>query len=317
MKALTAILSDSEFLASVEADRARAAWEKKGYVAEEISSEETHAVFGALDTPSLFGDGRLVIVKGPGAPLEKEAERLADWAASPPPGMAAILVLGRSAKLKKALGRAADVVEVNAPKPWETADWLARFVKGRGRTISAEAAAAVVESVGTDLRELANAAEQLMLATTGSIAIETVTRMFRGIDSQLYTFLDAVLKRDRASSLKHLGALLGAGEHHPLVLTATLAKQFKALAGAKGAGRMPAAALAKDLDVSVGYVNRAYKHGRNFSPEEIRRAFRLIADADDTLKGGERGNDLPEPILLELLVAELSGDRPAAAVRRR
>jgi DNA polymerase-3 subunit delta len=317
MRALTVILSDSEFLAALEAGRARAAWEKKGYVAEELTSEEPQPIFIALDTPSMFGDGRLVIVRGPGAPLEKEAERLAAWAASPPPGMAAILVLGRSMKLKKALGRHAEVIELAMPKPWETADWLVKFLKARARTITREAAAAVVDALGTDLRELANAAEQLTLATTGTIGVDTATRMFRGLDSQLYTFLDAILQRDRAASLKHLGALMGSGEYHPLVLAATLAKQFKAIAGAKDAGRMPAAALAKELDVSVGYVNRAYKHGANFSPDEVRRAFRLIADADDTLKGGERGNELPEPILMELLVAELTGDRPVAAGRRR
>jgi DNA polymerase-3 subunit delta len=317
VKPLTLISSDNEFLSSLELDRVRAHWEQAGYTIEELPAEDNQAIFNALDTPSLFGDGRCVIVRGPGAAIEKAADRLVAWAESPPPGLAAVLVVGRAAKLKKALGRHADVLDLAAPKPWETPEWVVRFMKGRGRQVSKEAAATLVEAVGTDLRELANACEQLTLATSGKIGPDTVARLFRGLDAQLYTFLDALLQRDRAQALRLLGSLLGAGEYHPLVLTATLAKQFRALAAAKGSERMAAATMAKQLDVTVGYVNRAYKHGRNFAPDEVRRAYRLIADADDRLKGGERGNDLPERILMELLVGELTGDRPAAAARRR
>lgn len=312
MKALTVISSENEFLASLELDRVRGAWEAKGYVPEEYPTDEVQAIFSAIDTPSMFGDGRLVVARGPAQPLDKEVERLSSWAASPPPELALVLVLGRATKLLKGLGRHAEVFEVAAPKPWEVADWLVRFLKARGRTMKKDAATAMVEAVGGDLRELANGAEQLMLSTSGAIGIETVHRLFRGLDSQLYTFLDAVMARDRSASLSHLGALVGTGEYHPLVLTATLAKQFKALAGAKGAAKTAAPALAKDLDLSVGYVKRAFKHGRNFSSEEVRRAFRLIADADDTLKGGERGNEMPERLVVELLVGELTGERAGA-----
>lgn len=316
MKALTLILAGDEFLASLELDRVRAHWEGKGYTIEEVSAEDPRALFYALDTPTMFGDGRFVFVRGSAAALEKETERLASWAEDPPPGLAAALVLGRAAKLKKALGRHADVVEVSAPKPWETAEWSVRFAKGRGRVLTKEASIVLVEVLGSDLRELATAIEQLMLATSGTIGVDTVRRLFRGHDAQLYTFLDSLLARDRASALRHLGSLVGAGEYHPLVLTATLAKQFRALAAAKGETRAPAPALAKELDVAVGYVKRAFKHGRNFGADEVRRAFRLIADADDTLKGGERGNELPDRLLLEMLVADLAGDRPAHAGRR-
>ena len=57
-------------------------------------------------------------------------------------------MVSRATKLKKALGRGAEVIEVAAPKPWETADWLVKFLKGRGRIITKDAATALVEAVG-------------------------------------------------------------------------------------------------------------------------------------------------------------------------
>lgn len=316
MKALTIIASDSEFLASLELGRIRAAWEKKGYAVEELTTEDPAAVFNALDTQSLFGDGRFVIVRGPATPLEEHAERLAAWASDPPPALAAALVVSRSAKLRKAVGVAADVYEPEPPKPWAVADWLVKHVKGNGRIITKDAAAALVEALGTDLRELATAAEQLMNATSGSIGVDTVGRMFRGLESALYTFLDALMQRDRSAALRHLAALLRSGTH-PLEVTMSLAKQLRALAAAREAGRTPAAVLAKELDVSIGYANRALKHGRNFDAGEVRRAFRLLADADLALKGGQLGEDNPPELVVEMLVGEICGDRPAPAAPRR
>jgi DNA polymerase III delta subunit len=227
------------------------------------------------------------VVRGSAADLEDSAEQLAAWAESPPEGIAAVLVVDRSAKLRKALGARADVIELDSPKPWETADWLVKFLKGRGRVIKKDAAEALIEAVGTDLRDIAMSAEQLTMATTGTIGIDTVNKLFRGLESALYTFLDALLQRDRASALRHVGALMRSGEH-PLV-----------------------------LGVSTGYVNRSYKHGRNFDAGEIRRAVRLLADADLALKGGMLGEDNPPELVMELLVSEIAGEGRMAAARRR
>lgn len=315
MKPLTLILSDSEFLASLELERVRGAWTAKGYTVEETDVADAQAIFYALDTQSLFGDGRFVIIRGTAQQLDPHADRFAAWAGSPSPGVAAAIVAGRSQKLRKALGTRADLREVAAPKPWETADWVVRYVKGLGRSISRDAATALVEHLGTDLRELATAVEQLTLATSGSIGVEVVNKLFRGLESQVYVFLDAILKRDRSAALRHLGALMRAGQH-PLAIHATLTRQFRALAAVKGQGRPDASALARELDLTPGHINRASKHARAFDPAEVRAGFRALADADLSLKGGEAGDDRPDALIMELLVADLC-QPPAALSPRR
>jgi len=316
MKPLALILSDSEFLASLELEQVRAQWMKKGYAVEEVDPLDAQAVFYALDTQSLFGDGRFVVIRGTAQQLEQHADRFKAWAQSPPPEVAAAIVVGRSQKLKKALGGVADVREAAGPKPWETADWLVRHVKGLGRQMRKEAAEALVEHLGTDLRELATAVEQLTLATNGPIGVDVVNKLFRGLESQVWVFLDTVLRRDRSQALRHLHALVRGGQH-PLAVHATLARQFRALAAVKGEGRVNANELARELDLTPAYINRATKNGRNFDPSEVRRAFRLLADADLALKGGEFGDDRPDELILEVLVAEICGDHPVAAGARR
>jgi DNA polymerase-3 subunit delta len=318
VKQLTLILSDSEFLRALELDRLRARFAKDGFDVEEVAAADAQAVAYAIDTPSLFGGGRLVVVRGDSKDIDALAERFVAWAERPPEGIAVAVVAGGAAKLRKAVGTRAEIVDVAAPKPWETADWLVRFVKARTRVMTKDAAVALTEALGTDLRDLASAIEQLMSATSGQIGVDTVARQFRGFESKIYTFLEAVVQRDRSASLKHLGALLRSGDSHPLQVHAALANQFRAVAAARDVARTPAAQLAKELELSVGYVNRAFKHGRNFDTGEIRRAFRLLAEADLNLKGGfERSEDQPAELVLELLVAEICGDRPAPVQRAR
>jgi DNA polymerase III delta subunit len=57
-----------------------------------------------------------------------------------------------------------------------------------------------------------------------------------------------------------------------------------------------------------GQVKRAMRRSRNFSPDEIRRAYRLVADADLAFKSED-----DDPLVLELLVDEIAG--PARASR--
>lgn len=314
MKQLALIVSESEFLASLELERVRAHWTKKGYAAEELGTEDLQALFYALDTPSLLGDGRFIVVRGSARDLDAAADRLASWAADPPPGIAVAIVLSSATKLKKALGARAEVLEPASPKPWETADWVVRHTKGVGRVISKEAAAALVEAVGTDLRDLATAVEQLTTATKGSIGPDEVQRLFRGMETALYTFLDAILQRDVAASFRHLGALIRTGTH-PLQIVNALGHQLRALALARDPARAPAAQIARELGVAVGYANRAQRAARNFDASEVRRAFRALAEADLALKGGMDGDDTPPELVMERLVAELCGERRAAARR--
>lgn len=309
MKPVVLIACDEEFLAARALERVRARLEGEGYGTQEIPPEDLLGLMYALETPSLLDAGRLIVVRDADRLGADALKRIAAWAASGPQKVRLALLAARGAKIAKALGETAEVLEIRAPPPWETAGWLVTWLKGLGRKITPEAAQALVEAVGNDLRDLASAADVLCASSEGVIDPPAVARMFRGAESQVWSFVDAALGGDRAAALRHLRALLAHGEN-PIGIHVALTRQLRTVALVRGGDRKPAAVLAKELGVKEGAVKRAFRQARALDDAAIRRAFRVMADADRALKGGEQGEGAPPDLVLELLVADLT-EEPA------
>lgn len=308
MKPVVLILADDEFLGDDALAGVRAEYAAKGFEVEERAAREAQELAYALGTLSLLGGGRLVVVRDAADLTADTAKQVAAWAADAPPGVALALV-GGGARLRKALGDAAQVIEVPSVR-FREAEWLVERARSRGGRMAREAAQALVEAVGTDLRELATALDQLTSSVDGPIEVADVHGLFRGLETELWNFIDAVFDRDRGGAHARLQTLLARGEN-AIGITTALANQLRLIALVRGE-RRPTSGLARELGVKEGKLRRALRQAKNFGPEEIRRAYRLLADGDVALKGGERGEDEPAEIVLELLVAEILGDaRPA------
>lgn len=302
MKAATLIVSEDEFLAAEALDAIRRDAEAAGFAREEIDPGAAHGLLYALGTPSLFDAGRLIVVRD-AQDLPKEAvETIAAWAANPHEGIVlALIAAGAKAdKLAKALGSGVAVQKIAAPPPWETAKWLAQRVRGRQGKISPEAAGALVDALGTDLREIAAAADQLLQENDGVVDVRLVGTRFHGLESKVYEFVDAVLERDQSQALKRLRSLIEHGEN-AIGVVAALARQLRLVAAVKDGPRMPAEAIARDMGARPGQVKRAFRQARNFEPSEIRRAYRLLAEADLALKSEDQ-----DDLILDLLVEEIT-----------
>ena len=312
MKALTLIAADDEFLGDEALEQVRERFTARGFTQEERSAKGLQDLFYSLETPSLLGGGRLVVVKD-GAELSGESlRRIAAWAGAPADGVALVLLGGT--KMKKSLADVADVIEIRSVR-FREAEWVTSRMKRLGRRITREGALALVEAVGSDLRELATAIDQLLTTEADPIDVPAVSALFRGIETEIWNFVDAVFDRDRPAAFARLGSLLARGENAIGLVTA-LANQLRLIAIAREAGRTPVAALARELGVKEGKLRRALRQARNVEGRDIRRAFRLLADADVALKGGDRGEDEPDALVLELLVAELVGGEALATPRR-
>lgn len=312
MKAVRIIASGDDFLAGLELEPLRAKARERGFAEEEVPAAEPAALANALDTRSLFDAGKLVIVPDADDAKDPTIQVIARWATDPQPDVRLILMCSTPSatkRLVKALGEHAELKTPDDVPPWETPGWVLKRAKALGRRMTPDASKALVEALGTDLRELAGAVEQLAATTPdgGTIDAAAVAVQFRGIESKLHEFVDALFDRDRVQALRRLRALTGHGEH-PLVILATIASQLRVLALLSGPERRSAAAVAKELGIKEGRVKRAMRRARNFTPDEIRNAYRLVADADLSLKS--EGED---PLVLELLVDEIAG--PARASR--
>ena len=312
MKSVRIIAASDDFLADLELGPLRAKARERGFAEEEIPAAEAAALANALETMSLFDAGKLVIVPDADEAKEPALAVMARWAADPQPDVRLVLMSGTPAgtkRLVKALGENAEVRTPDNVPPWETPGWVVKRAKALGKRMTPDAGKALVDALGTDLRELASAVEQLAtsLPDGASIDAAAVAMQFRGIESKLHEFVDALFDRDRAQALRRLRALVAHGEH-PLAILATVVNQLRIFAVLSGGERRSAAAVAKELGIKEGRVKRAMRRARNFTPDEIRTAYRLAADADLALK-----SEADDPLVLELLVDEIAG--PARASR--
>jgi thiamine pyrophosphate-dependent acetolactate synthase large subunit-like protein len=132
-----------------------------------------------LATASLFGGGRVVVVQEAEALDGPARAAVLALAADPSPATAVVLravAPGRQAKFFKDVQRHAAVVQVAKLRPSERASWLRAEVRRLGRKADEAAVAALVDTVGQDLRELAGAvAGNLGLVLDG--LVEAATRL--------------------------------------------------------------------------------------------------------------------------------------------
>lgn len=312
MKPVRIIATADEFLADLELDPLRIKAKERGFAEEDVPAADAQAIANALETGSLFDAGRLVIIRDGDDAKDPSLKAIGRWAENPTPDTRLVMLVSTPQGAKRVAKALGDVAEIRTPDdvpPWEAPGWVVKRAKALGRRVTPDAAKALVEALGTDLRELATALDQLIASTPDDAAIDVarVVTQFRGIESRIHEFVDALFDRDRAQALRRLRALL-ANDEPPILIVASIAAQLRILAMLSTSERRPAAAVAKELGIREGAVKRAMRRARNFTPDEIRHAYRVVADADLAFKS--EGDD---PLVLELLVDEIAG--PARASR--
>ena len=121
---------------------------------------------GELGSPSLFSSIRCVVVRGLEHLPEESVDGLLAYAADPSDDVALVLVHGGGPKGSGVLTKLRKLPAVSESKSTELKaseipGFVTAEVRRHGATIDPEAATALVQSVGQDLRSLAAAAHQL------------------------------------------------------------------------------------------------------------------------------------------------------------
>ena len=272
-----------------------------------------------LATASLFGGGRVVVVQEADGLDTAAREAVLALAADPAAATAVVLraaAPGRQARFFKDVQRHAATVLVARLKPSERASWLRAEVRRLGRKADEAAVAALVDTVGQDLRELAGAVAKLHVAVpppTVLTAGHVTEFLAQTADRGIFELTDAVFAADAATALDRLDALFDQGED-PIRLLGFIASQLRLLLRVADHPELPKGQVAGLLGGGVRdwQVDRARRQLRRFRPGDLHRALDLIAEADAHIRNGT-----PSPrLLLELLIARLSGaDAPAGASR--
>ncbi|MEU7897533.1 DNA polymerase III subunit delta [Nonomuraea sp. NPDC049152] len=242
-----------------------------------------------LTSPSLFGDRSVVVIRSAQDLSKETIAEVLGYAKNPADDTVLVLVHPGGVKGKALVDgirkTKADVVTVSKiTKPAERLDFVKGEIKRAGRTITGEAAQALLDAVGNDLRELAAACSQLAFDTEAkSIDLNAVARYHKGrAEVSGFTVADSAVEGRLADALEQVRWALGTGVA-PVLLVSALARSLRSLAKVGGAGRNVQPA---QLGMAPWQVNNAKRQLRGWGPEGLSAALMAVANADEQVKGG-------------------------------
>jgi DNA polymerase-3 subunit delta len=253
---------------------------------------ELGAITDAL-APSLFGDARIVVVKEIQDLAAELSDEIAEYLENPEDGIELVLwhkggVKGKALvdKIKKAAPR---IIPAEAmKKDAEKADFIRAEFKRLDRKVSAEAVTALIDSLGSDLRELSGAVSQLAADVAAGKAIDEsdVAKFQQGrVETTGYDVADAALDCKREEALIALRHALATGTD-PVLITSALAASIRTLAKVSGAGRgVKSFDLASSLALPPWQIDKARRQLAHWNPTTLSAAVMAVAQADADIKG--------------------------------
>jgi DNA polymerase-3 subunit delta len=176
--------------------------------------------------------------------------------------------------------------------------------RAAGRSATPAACQALVDAIGSDLRELASACAQLAADAEGPVDEAVVARYYTGrAEASSFTVADRAVEGRTAEALEALRWALATGVA-PVLVTSALAQGVRAIGKLASAppGLRPGD-LARELGMPPWKVDRVRQQMRGWSAAGVAVALRATAEADAAVKGG--GGD-PE-YALERAVVTIAG----------
>jgi DNA polymerase III subunit delta len=253
-----------------------------------------HGELATLTAPSLFGGACVVVIRDAHNASKEVADELTRLAADPPPEVWLVITHAGGGKGKPLLasltgpaGHGARVID--CPKITRVADRM-DFVRGEfrahGRTIDDGGVRALIDAIGSDLREIASACDQLAADTTGVVGQEVVARYYRGrAEASGFTVADRAVEGRLADALEMLRWALAVGVS-PVLISSGLAQGVRLLGRVSGAPRaLGSAALAAEVGAPPWKIDRVRQQLRGWAPDGIARALAAVAEADAQVKG--------------------------------
>lgn len=291
---LVLVLGDEELLvARAVADtieKARAV-DPQTDVREYEASSVTAGELAEMVSPSLFGGRRLLVVRSGQDARKEVVTALLEYAAAPDPDVTLVVTHAGGAKGKAFADglRKAGAVVIPAAKlkgDRERVAFIREEIRRCGGRCAPDAAQAILDAVGSDLRDLAAACAQLVADTDGTISVETVARYYRGrAEVSGYTVADAALKGDASAALEALRWALHIGVD-PVPIADALADGVRTVARVAAAGRGNTYQLASRLGMPEWKVKRAQEQGRGWTADGLAEAMHATAECNAAVKGG-------------------------------
>jgi DNA polymerase III subunit delta len=264
------------------------------------ATSDVHEIVTALETPSLFGGRRLILVHDAGRLTKAQNQVLESYIRAPSEGSVLVLLSTRTTPLADAVRSSGAVVALEPPRGRALVGWLRQRARNRSLRIDDRAAWALIDVIGGDLRELDSALDQLSTRRQGGsvVSLEDVNESFgRHSEEQVWALTDAVSQRKPLEAVTALRRLLQQG-NDPVFVLGALAAQVRRLLIAKRHADGGPRAVGSALGLHGYPAQKLHRQAGIYREEELTSALQILAETDLDLKTGE----LPGPEGAEMAV---------------
>ena len=310
------VLGDEELLVErAVAGVLKAARKKAGSVdvpvdrlrAGEVSTSE----LAELLSPSLFADERVVVLEAAGEAGKDASALIVSSAADLPPGTQLVVVHsggGRAKAMADQLKKLGAQVHACAKiaKAGERADFVRREFRALKVKVDDDTVSAILDAVGSDIRELAAVCSQLVADTDGTVDAAAVRQYHQGrAEVKGFDIADKAVLGDVPGAAEALRWAMLSGEPH-VVLADALAEAVHTIARV-GPLQGDPYRLAGELGMPPWRVQKAQKQSRRWSRDRVAEALRVVASLNADVKGAAADADYALEAAVRK-VAELATD---------
>ncbi|RFD27110.1 hypothetical protein MUBE_00100 [Mycobacterium uberis] len=242
-----------------------------------------------LLSPSLFADERIVVLEDAAEAGKEAAALIVSAAADIPHGTVLVVVHsggGRAKALASELQSLGATVHPCAriTKISQRIDFVRKEFRSLQVKVDDETVTALLDAVGSDVRELASACSQLVADTAGDIDTDAVRCYHSGkAEVKGFDIADKAVAGDVAGATEVLRWAMMRGE--PLVVLADALAEAVHAIGRVGPLSGDPYRLASQLGMPSWRVQKAQKQARRWSRDAVAAAMSVVAELNADVKG--------------------------------
>lgn len=258
-----------------------------------FDAEQTTAddVIAAANTMPFMSERRLVVLRHADRFSAAWLNTLAEYAEDPSPSTVLVLVatkIDRRTRLYKAVANTGQVAEYAAPKRAEYPGLVQSMFKARGVEVARDAAQALIEAVGLDLRRLATEADKIVdyVGADGTVDRERIVDVVaQTAPVPIWALNDALSARDLEACVRVARTLEANGESaHRLQSTGVRHVRSLLQAKALSSRGLPTAAMMSQLRMPDWKVRNTLREADRFETGELIDALRSAARSEAEMK---------------------------------
>jgi DNA polymerase III subunit delta len=265
-----------------------------------------------LLSPSLFADERVIVLEAAAEAGKDAAAMIASAAADLPSGTVLVVVHSGGGRAKALAGELQKLgAEVHPcariAKASERVDFVRKEFRSLRVKVDEETVTAMLDAVGSDVRELASACSQLVADTDGAVDAAAVRRYHSGkAEVKGFDIADKAVTGDVAGAAEAVRWAMMRGE--PLVVLADALAEAVHTIGRVGPLSGDPYRLASQLGMPPWRVQKAQKQARRWSRESVAIAMKVVAELNANVKGAVVDADYALESAVRT-IAELVADR--------